>query len=69
MANFETEVYKLLKLFDWRVQAINMMKRSAIAFGLPKWSKLTIRAFHKLLGNFLAASRISSNFLHSEQFL
>ena len=38
------------------------------------WCK--IRAFHKLLGNFLATSRISSsffpfssNFLHSEQFL
>ena len=27
------------------------------------------RAFHKLLGNVLATSRISSNFLHSEQFL
>ena len=27
------------------------------------------RAFHKLLANFLATSRISSNFLHSEQFL
>ena len=27
------------------------------------------RAFHKLRSNFLATSRISSNFLHSEQFL
>ena len=27
------------------------------------------RALHKLLGNFLATSRISSNFLHSEQIL
>ena len=27
------------------------------------------RAFHKLLGNFLATSRISSNFLHSKDFL
>ena len=26
-------------------------------------------AFHKLLGNFLATSRISSNFFRSEQFL
>ena len=31
--------------------------------------KKSDRAFHKLLGNFLAISRISSNFLHSEQFL
>ena len=28
-----------------------------------------VRAFNKLLRNFLATSRISSNFLHSEQFL
>ena len=27
------------------------------------------RAFHKLLGNFVATSRISSNFMYSEQFL
>ena len=27
------------------------------------------RAFHKLLGNFLATSRISSNFFNSEQLL
>ena len=31
--------------------------------------KIRPMAFHKLLGNFLATSRISSNFLHSEQFL
>ena len=30
---------------------------------------LYFRAIHKLLGNFLATSRIPSNFLHSEQFL
>ena len=29
----------------------------------------TPRAFHKLLGNFLATSRISRNFFRSEQFL
>ena len=28
----------------------------------------TPRAFHKLLGNFLATSRFSSNFFRSEQF-
>ena len=27
------------------------------------------RAFHKLLGNFVATSRISSNFMYSKQFL
>ena len=36
---------------------------------LRQWHLTRLRAFHKLLGNFLATSRISSNFLHSEQFL
>ena len=44
-ANFETEVYELLKLF-LLVQVKIMMKTSAInALQLPKWSKLTIFSF------------------------
>ena len=35
MANFDTEVYELLKFF-LHDQAINILKRSAIALRLPK---------------------------------
>ena len=41
--------------------------RRRLYFRLPGYCTID-RGFHKLLGNFLGTSLISSNFLHSEQF-
>ena len=63
---------QLSKIFENNNLSISRSKQSVLNKVMNIWKSYmwtADRAFLKLLGNFLATSGISSNFLHSEQFL
>ena len=63
---------QLSKIFENNNLSISRSKQSVLNKVMNIWKSYmwtADRAFRKLLGNVLATSCISSNFLHSEQFL
>ena len=76
LSNVTNHKMNFEKLFGYKFSKTTILIRLKIFPSFPSVTphfvfaeSLIPRAFHKLLGNFLATSRISSNFLHSEQFL
>ena len=49
------------------LENLRWRKSGVLEFSFPRHETIVIKAFHKLLGNFLATSRISSNFFRFGQ--